>query len=137
MLINPINNNYSSQNFGKLKSIRYIQSSKICREINSTFFEQILIGNELRKLAEKNKFFKDYDVNARINAKRGVGSFLTLKCKPASKTFKEEIKNFFSKGKKIKIESNAKCPEDSAYIVASKIRSIGKKDKLYQLLKDK
>ena len=96
MQISPINNSYQ-QSFGKLKNIHYVQSSKLCREINSTFFEQILIGNELRKLAKINTFFKDYDVSARVNAKRGVGSFLTLNCKPAANSFKEKVKNFFSK----------------------------------------
>ena len=136
MQISPINNCYQ-ESFGKLKNIHYVQSSKLCREINSTFFEQILIGQELRKLAEKNKFFQDFDVKARINVIRGKGSFLTLNCKPAARTFKEEVKNFFSMGKKIKIESNAKCPEDSAYIVANEIRNLDKKNELYQLLKNK
>ena len=40
-------------------------------------------------------------------------------------------------GKKIKIESNANCPEDSAYIVANEIRNLDKKNELYQLLKNK
>ena len=136
MQISPINNCYQ-QSFGKLKNIHYVQSGELFREIRSAFFEQILIGNELRKLAEKNTFFKDFDVSARINAKRGEGSFLTLNCKPAAKTFKEEVKNIFSIGKKIKIESNARCPEDSAYIVANEIRNLDKKNKLYQLLKNK
>ena len=136
MQISPINNCYQ-QSFGKLKNIHYVQSGELFREIRSAFFEQILIGNELRKLAEKNKFFQDFDVKARINVIRGKGSFLTLNCKPAAKTFKEEVKNFFSMGKKIKIESNAKCPEDSAYIIANEIRKLDKKNKLYQLLKNK
>ena len=136
MQISPINNCYQ-QSFGKLKNIHYVQSGELFREIRSAFFEQILIGNELRKLAEKNKFFQDFDVKARINVIRGKGSFLTLNCKPAAKTFKEEVKNFFSMGKKIKIESNAKCPEDSAYIVANEIRNLDKKNELYQLLKNK
>ena len=136
MQISPINNCYQ-QSFGKLKNIHYVQSGELFREIKSAFFEQILIGNELRKLAEKNKFFQDFDVKARINVIRGKGSFLTLNCKPAAKTFKEEVKNFFSMGKKIKIESNAKCPEDSAYIVANEIRNLDKKNELYQLLKNK
>ena len=135
MQISPINNSYQ-QSFGKLKNIHYVQSSKLCREINSTFFEQILIGNELRKLAKINTFFKDYDVSARVNAKRGVGSFLTLNCKPAANSFKEKVKNFFSMGEKIKIESNAACPEDSAYEVAKKIRKIDKKNELYDMLKN-
>ena len=136
MQISPIDNCYQ-QSFGKLKNIHYVQSSKLFREIKSAFFEQILIGNELRKLAEKNKFFQDFDVKARINVIRGKGSFLTLNCKPAARTFKEEVKNFFSIGKKIKIKSNARCPEDSAYIVANEIRNLDKKNKLYQLLKNK
>ena len=136
MQISPIDNCYQ-QSFGTLKNIHYVQSGELFREIKSAFFEQILIRNELRKLAEKNKFFQDFDVRARINVIRGKGSFLTLNCKPAAKTFKEEVKNFFSIGKKIKIESNAKCPEDSAYIVANEIRNLDKKNELYQLLKNK
>ncbi len=136
MQISPIDNCYQ-QSFGKLKNIHYVQSGELFREIKSAFFEQILIGNELRKLAEKNKFFQDFDVKARINVIRGKGSFLTLNCKPAARTFKEEVKNFFSIGKKIKIKSNARCPEDSAYIVANEIRNLDKKNKLYQLLKNK
>ena len=136
MQISPIDNCYQ-QSFGKLKNIHYVQSGELFREIKSAFFEQILIGNELRKLAEKNKFFQDFDVRARINVIRGKGSFLTLNCKPAAKTFKEDIKNIFSIGKKIKIESNARCPEDSAYIVANEVRSIGEKDNLYEMLERK
>ena len=136
MQISPINNCYQ-QSFGKLKNIHYVQSSKLFREIKSAFFEQILIGNELRKLAEKNKFFQDFDVKARINVIRGKGSFLTLNCKPAANNFKEEVSNAFSIGKKIKIKSNARCPEDSAYIVANEIRNLDKKNELYQLLKNK
>ena len=136
MQISPIDNCYQ-QSFGKLKNIHYVQSGELFREIKSAFFEQILIGNELKKLAEKNKFFQDFDVKARINVIRGKGSFLTLNCKPVARTFKEEVKNFFSMGKKIKIESNAKCPEDSAYIVANEIRNLDKKNELYQLLKNK
>ena len=136
MQISPINNCYQ-ESFGKLKNIHYVQSSKLFREIKSAFFEQILIGNELRKLAEKNKFFQDFDVKARINVIRGKGSFLTLNCKPAANNFKEEVSNAFSIGKKIKIKSNARCPEDSAYIVANEIRNLDKKNELYQLLKNK
>ena len=136
MQISPINNCYQ-ESFGKLKNIHYVQSGELFREIRSAFFEQILIGNELRKLAEKNKFFQDFDVKARINVIRGKGSFLTLNCKPAANNFKEEVSNAFSIGKKIKIKSNARCPEDSAYIVANEIRNLDKKNELYQLLKNK
>lgn len=138
MHISPIKSTDNNpKNFGKLKSIRYVQSDRLFREVNSAFFEKILIGKELRKLAEKNKFFQDFDVKARINVIRGKGSFLTLNCKPAAKSFKEEVSNFFSIGKKIKIKSNARCPEDSAYIVANEVRSIGKKDNLYKKLEKK
>lgn len=133
MQINPIND---SQSFGKLKSIRYVQSNHLFREVNTAFFEKILIGNELRKLAEQNNFFRDFDIRARINVIRGKGSFLTLNCKPAAKNFKEEILNFFSSGKKIKIKSEARCPEDSAYIVTDKVRSIGKENNLYKMLEN-
>ena len=128
-----IANNKPNIGFTSLNRIKCIQSEKYGCSM-CTHYERRVV-EELRALAEKNNFFKDYDVDAIVNVERWSGSLLSMRCKPAAKTFKDKVKNFFSRDKKIiNFRDSHSCPDDSSFMIAKKLRGIGTSDKLYRLL---
>lgn len=134
--INNVNNNQSSPSFSKLKNIRCVQSRALIGIGARCNFYEERIANELKDVAKKNTFFQDYDVKAYVNVRRGDKSSLLLQCKPAAKTFKEKIKNFFSTGQIVEMKRKYNCPDDSSFYLAKDIREIGESDKLYKLLEE-
>ena len=114
-------NNYSQSNntnFGALKKVHCGWSSKRSYDFQCRNLEKKII-KELSDLAERNKFFKENDVAARVNA-----SEVVLKSKPAPKNIFDRVKNLFVKSKVYSIEDYHPCPDDSSYFIARKLRNI-------------
>ena len=88
------------------------------------------IIDELRELAKVDKFFKDNDVNAKVSVENIVGAKVILESKPVAKNFSDKIKNLFiSKNTRI-IQDTHRCPIDSSYFLARKLRDMTQLAKL-------
>lgn len=112
-------NNYSQQNspnFNALKNIR-------CKLGPCSGHEKLIV-NELKLLAKENNFFKNNDVNAIISVESWKGAELKLESKPAAKTLKEKIKNFFAEPEVHTVKDKHSCPFDSSYFLARKLRDV-------------
>ena len=83
----------------------------------------------MKKLAKKNNFFKQNDIDAKISVVRYKGAMLVLEYKPVAKTFVDKIKNIFTAKKTYILKAEHGCPDDSSFVLAKKIRSIKNDDK--------
>ena len=124
MKINAINE--TTPAFTRLKKVRC--SGNFCT------YKEERVAEELKKLAQKNNFFKDYDVNALIDVRMFKGAMLRLECKPVAKTIKEKIKQIFAEPKVIELKKVYRCSDDSSFYLAKHIRNIDDSDELYELL---
>jgi len=114
-------NNYSqvnNTNFGALKKVYCGWSNNHNYDYECHKLEKKII-KELRDLAEKDNFFKNNDVTARVNSHR-----VTLKSKPTQKNIFDKVKNLFIRPKYYMVEDNHLCPDDSSYFIARKLRNI-------------
>ncbi len=118
MNVNPINNNQTGTNFGKLRRIT-CSSRKVYGKTNIL---EKRIKIELKQLAEKNSFFKTNDVNAFILIKEGIAS-LQLKYRPIANSFGERIKNVFSNNEsRLNISEQSVYPEEGTFLLIKKMR---------------
>ena len=79
------------------------------------------IADELKNIAQRDKFFEKYDVNAFVKAYDGIAS-LKLNFKPVANNFKEKFRNFFMPAKLIELEKRAICTHDSSFFLVKEIR---------------
>ena len=78
-------------------------------------------------MANVDKFFKENDVKAKVKVEKWLGAEVRLAAKPVAKNFFERVINLFKKPKIYAIKDYNKCPEDSAYMIARKLRNITEK----------
>jgi len=120
--IQPTNHIQSNKtNFGALKSIKCVSVN--CQKRPCTYHEKNII-EELKDLAKVDKFFKENDVNAKVQVSRLLGAIVRLEAKPTPKNFVNKIKNFFTTPKVRIISDNHHCPLDSTFFVAKKLREM-------------
>ena len=108
----------STPNFTALKKIKCSKSGYTCNS------EEQRVIKELKDLAKVDKFFKDNDVNAQVTVKRYSGTKVKLETKPATKNFRDRIKNLFIEPKTYLLKDTHWCPLDSSFFVAKKLRNI-------------
>ena len=125
MQIQPTNHKQSNNtNFGALKKVQCV-SSITCRELPCTNLEKNVI-KELKDLAKVDKFFKENDVNAKVRV-NSLGAEVKLIAQPVAKNFIDKIKIFFTTPKVHTISDYShRCPHDSAFFVAKKLREMKK-----------
>jgi len=121
MIIDSIQHTKYNTNFMAIKKIK-------CREvygqrINCSQYEKLVI-EELKKLAQENVFFSKNDVNAQVTVESYWGSSVQLKCKPAAKNIVQKFKNLFISPKIYTVKNENRCPDESAFFVAKKIREV-------------
>ena len=120
MQIQPKNKYLQSNNtsFGALKKVHCEWGAKRSNSFECHNLEKRII-KELKDLAERNKFFKENDVSARVN----VGE-VVLESKPVPKNIFDRVKILFVKSKVYSLEDYHPCPDDSSYFIARKLRNI-------------
>lgn len=92
---------------------------------------------ELRDLAKIDNFFKENDVKARVIVERHSGARVWLDSKPAPKNIFERIRNLFVKPTTYRAEDRHRCPDDSAFFIAKKLRNIkDKKEDFFSVFKE-